>query len=479
MTNSDYKGYRNTYYTIVLLLFDTIAYFVSYIFAFFSESLINNIIGNQFYLSNIFYELFYIILLYMIFIVFIASQGLYSSRRPFWKESRYIALSITLFLLFSATASFLDTSKEFSRVLLFMMWFYLLFFVIFFRYLIKEKILAKGFFKNNVIIIGNHIDAAKIARNFEKERPLGFNIVGIVTINKYDKVTYRKYKILGELNNIYDILEKNNINVGVFLPSAITYNEISGLIGKLQLLLSQIVIVPDYKGVPFSNAEINQTLSTELSYLQIKNNLKSFLNRFIKRSIDLLLSLLMLPLLLVFVLIISISIKLTSKGGIFYTQERVGRYGKIIKILKFRSMYIDADDRLKKILQDKDKLEEWQTTHKLKNDPRITFVGRFLRKTSLDELPQIFNVIIGDMSLIGPRPVVPYELERYYKDYSSYYLMVRPGITGLWQVSGRSNTSYEFRVSKDTWYVLNWSLWLDIVILLKTPIVVLKQDGAY
>ena len=142
-------------------------------------------------------------------------------------------------------------------------------------------------------------------------------------------------------------------------------------------------------------------------------------------------------------------------------------------------MYIDADERLKNILKDKTKAKEWEKTHKLKDDPRITFIGKFLRKTSLDELPQIFNVLKGDMSLVGPRPVVEYELEKYYKDYSSYYLMVRPGITGLWQISGRSNTSYEFRVAKDTWYVLNWSLWLDIIIMLKTPIVVFRQEGAY
>ena len=173
-------------------------------------------------------------------------------------------------------------------------------------------------------------------------------------------------------------------------------------------------------------------------------------------------------------------IKATSHGPVFYFHKRVGRNGCIINVLKFRTMFSDADERLQKILaRDPEKRREWEVSFKIKDDPRITAIGKFLRKTSLDELPQIFNVITGDMSLIGPRPVVPYELETYYKDNAPYYLMVRPGITGLWQVSGRSNTGYDFRVATDIWYVLNWSVWLDIVILMKTIVVVLRRDGAY
>jgi len=143
-------------------------------------------------------------------------------------------------------------------------------------------------------------------------------------------------------------------------------------------------------------------------------------------------------------------------------------------------MYVDAEERLKEILKrDPEARKQWEEYRKLKNDPRITPVGKFLRKTSLDELPQIFNVLKGDMSLVGPRPVTREEIEQHYKDKAEFYFKVLPGITGLWQVSGRNDLSYEERVSLDAWYVRNWNLWLDMVILLKTLKVLIKKEGAY
>ncbi|HGU1342122.1 TPA: sugar transferase, partial [Escherichia coli] len=133
------------------------------------------------------------------------------------------------------------------------------------------------------------------------------------------------------------------------------------------------------------------------------------------------------------------------------------------------------EDLLSKDIQAK---QEWEATFKLKNDPRITKIGHFLRRTSLDELPQLFNVLKGEMSLVGPRPIITAELEKY-NDEVAYYLLSKPGMTGLWQVSGRSDVDYETRVYLDTWYVKNWSMWNDIAILFKTIGVVLKKDGAY
>lgn len=471
--------YRNTYYFILLLISDTLSYILSLSSVFFSIQVIEKYVEYNFAIENTVSSLILVFIFYVSFIILLGMQGLYSSRKPFWKEFRNISISVILFSLFLVSVFYFDKTGYISRLFILLIFIYLLLFTISFRFLIKNKILAKGFLRNNAIIIGNFNEVESKAIKFEKEKSLGFNIIGIITIDRSESRKFKNYDILGSINRINDILKTYNVNSCIFLPSALKYQGISSIINILQLQLYEIIIVPEYKGMPFSNAEIMQTLETELSYVQIKNNLKSLLNRFIKRTIDLILSITLLPFVLLVVLIIGVIIKITSKGPIFYTQKRIGRYGKIINILKFRSMYIDADERLKNILKDKTKAKEWEKTHKLKDDPRITFIGKFLRKTSLDELPQIFNVLKGDMSLVGPRPVVEYELEKYYKDYSSYYLMVRPGITGLWQISGRSNTSYEFRVAKDTWYVLNWSLWLDIIIMLKTPIVVFRQEGAY
>ena len=143
-------------------------------------------------------------------------------------------------------------------------------------------------------------------------------------------------------------------------------------------------------------------------------------------------------------------------------------------------MYRDAEERLAGLLErNPEAQKKWETHWKLDDDPRVTRIGKFLRTTSLDELPQIFNVLRGEMSLVGPRPVTQEEIDKYYKDRADLCFSVLPGITGLWQVSGRSNTSYEYRITLDSWYVRNWNLWLDIVILFKTLRIVIKREGAY
>ena len=179
-----------------------------------------------------------------------------------------------------------------------------------------------------------------------------------------------------------------------------------------------------------------------------------------------------------FFIAVPLLIKLTSKGPVFYRQRRLGRYGKEIRVWKFRSMFADADARLKKILaEDPAAAAEWKANFKLAHDPRITPLGNILRKTSIDELPQLFNVFAGDMSLVGPRPIVKDEVAYYGSSYR-LFSSVPPGVTGLWQASGRSDTDYARRVALDVHYVLNWSPWLDIWIIIKTAFSVLLMRGA-
>jgi Undecaprenyl-phosphate galactose phosphotransferase WbaP len=174
-----------------------------------------------------------------------------------------------------------------------------------------------------------------------------------------------------------------------------------------------------------------------------------------------------------------VAMKVTSPGPVFYGQRRIGQRGKRFTAWKFRSMVLNADQVLEEYLvKDPALFEEWTRDHKLRNDPRVTGVGRFLRKTSLDELPQLWNVFTGDMSLVGPRPIVDQEVARYGRNFG-LYTRVKGGITGLWQVSGRNNTTYEERVNLDSFYVRNWSVWLDFCILFRTIAVVLFGDGAY
>ena len=195
-----------------------------------------------------------------------------------------------------------------------------------------------------------------------------------------------------------------------------------------------------------------------------------------KRAFDILAALAGLIFFLPAFITIALIIKLTSKGPVLYAHPRLGRQGRIFKCLKFRTMAPDAAERLAALLvSDPQAAKEWRESQKLRHDPRVTAFGRFLRKSSLDELPQFWNVLVGDMSLVGPRPITRAELERYGKQ-RRYYLLVRPGITGLWQVSGRSNTNYERRIAFDRTYVENWSMADDIAIVLKTVPAVLSME---
>lgn len=198
-----------------------------------------------------------------------------------------------------------------------------------------------------------------------------------------------------------------------------------------------------------------------------------------KRLVDSLLSLLIGIVALPFLLVMPILIKLTSKGPILYKAKRLGKDGRTIYVWKFRSMYQDADQRLQSILDaDPTMKAEFERDFKLKNDPRVTPLGKFMRKTSIDELPQLFNVIRGEMALVGPRPIVEKEIAYYGADYEIFSLM-KPGITGLWQATGRSDTDYKLRVALDKFYVMNWNPWMDLWIVMRTILAVLKMKGSY
>ena len=209
------------------------------------------------------------------------------------------------------------------------------------------------------------------------------------------------------------------------------------------------------------------------------HRLKMYWNLAIKRLLDLSLVILGGLVILPLLLLIALAVKASSAGPVLYGHKRLGLNGKYFKAYKFRSMVMDADKKLESILNADPRLrEEWEASHKLRDDPRITKVGKLLRRTSFDEFPQLINILKGDMSLVGPRPVTDPELEKYGEN-ARRILTVKPGLTGLWQVSGRSDTDYVERVSYDLYYLQSWSVWLDFWILYRTPGVILKGKGAY
>ncbi|HIG1003669.1 TPA: undecaprenyl-phosphate galactose phosphotransferase WbaP [Klebsiella pneumoniae] len=239
-----------------------------------------------------------------------------------------------------------------------------------------------------------------------------------------------------------------------------------------------VSVIPTLRGMPLDSTDMSFIFSHEVMIFRVQQNLAKWSSRILKRLFDIVGSLTIIVLLSPALLFISLKVK-KDGGPAIYGHERIGKGGRSFKCLKFRSMVINSKEVLAELLEkDPAAKAEWDATFKLKNDPRVTKIGAFLRRTSLDELPQLFNVLKGEMSLVGPRPIITAELERYNEEVD-YYLLSKPGMTGLWQVSGRSDVDYETRVYLDAWYVKNWSMWNDIAILFKTIGVVLKKDGAY
>ncbi|HEX7003857.1 MAG TPA: undecaprenyl-phosphate galactose phosphotransferase WbaP [Trueperaceae bacterium] len=239
----------------------------------------------------------------------------------------------------------------------------------------------------------------------------------------------------------------------------------------------KVQFIPDLQGLPVLGVQAGSL--DNLLALEVRNELAVPLNRVVKRSIDIVASIALLAALSPLLLALSLAIRLDSPGPVLYNQRRIGRNGRPFRIWKFRSMVANADAALSDWLDKHPELRsEWQSNQKLLRDPRITRVGVFLRSTSLDELPQLINVVLGQMSLVGPRPIVDSEAIKYERTFDLYQ-MVRPGMTGHWQVSGRSDTGYGQRVELDSFYVRNWSVWLDIIILIRTIGVVLRRKGAY
>jgi len=265
----------------------------------------------------------------------------------------------------------------------------------------------------------------------------------------------------------------------IFIAShGVSMEKIDIILRRYSRFIKDIYVIPYMNNINFSQSQIIELFNIKTSVIKIENNLLKSENLFLKELFDKFLTLLILSPFFLLHVVISFLIKKDSSGGIFFKQDRIGRNKQIFKCYKYRTMLIDSDKILKEYLRkNPDEVKCYKEFHKYKNDPRITKIGRVLRKLSLDELPQIINILRGEMNLIGPRPYMPSEESELGRDLD-LITRVKPGISGLWQVSGRNNLSFEQRRVLDVWYIQNWSLWMDVVILFKTIKVVLLKTGA-
>lgn len=336
---------------------------------------------------------------------------------------------------------------------------------------ILRKLISEGFHNVNVLIVGAGRTGRIILEEIKRNPHWGFNVVGFLDDGK-DKDT-DDGAILGKISNFVATVRRKFVDeVIITIPYRTV--EVSELMKKIKKMRLGLRIVPENFEEPLPILNVDYLGITPLLTYKVRNRHPAEFA--LKRVFDFIFSLISLVLLLPLFLIIPILIKLNSSGSAFYIQKRVGFKGKHFNIYKFRSMVKDAD-RLKSKLFESNEVKDG-IMFKIRRDPRVTSLGRFLRRYSLDELPQLYNVLKGDLSLVGPRPPTPNEVDKYDHEHMQR-LSVRPGITGLSQVRGRSNLTFRNWVRWDLWYINKWSFWLDIRILFQTIPVVFRGNGAY
>lgn len=418
-------------------------------------------------------------------LIFLARHRHYSERKPFWTELgelfRVVAVLAVLDLALLAL-----TRWNASRLWWVLVWPLAALMLPMIRAAARAAMRRLGWWLRPTVVVGVGGNALEAVAALRSEPGMGFDVLGFV---QPDPALYpgpgamldvpRQAALpLWALSALASWARVPGVQFVLALEHGQNQLREDVLRRLVRWRAQDVSVIPAMRGVPLYGTDMSYFFSHEVALLKLRNNLRYWPARWLKRAFDVMAS---TALIAVFSpLLLWIAIHIRSDGGpAFFSHQRVGRTGREFRCLKFRTMCVDADKRLAELFATNPAVrDEWEREYKLRKDPRITPIGQFLRRTSLDELPQLLNVLRGDMSLVGPRPVIRAELARY-GDNVDYFLLVRPGMTGLWQVSGRSDVDYDTRVYLDTWYVKNWSLWYDIAILFKTVKVVFSRRGAY
>lgn len=434
--------------------------------------------GNSMVL-NIDYWYAYIITPLVFILVLLLNNG-YKIDTAYWEKIKIIFRSITIGIVLSIVLMYAGhILNNVSRLFVILSYGFILLYIILFRFILARGLIKLNVLSIPVLLVGAGKTAELVDMHFSNMPLAMYKIIGFVDDHPKSPILATKYECLGKFSDAEAVIKNYNIpNVLVCAPG-LEARKLVTLINKLQILVEKVIFVPELFGIPAANIQARGLMNEQTLILEVKNNLAQRRNRLFKRIFDIVATVCGGILILPILGIIAILIYLDSPGPIVFGHKRVGQGGKSFSCYKFRSMVPNAQEALEQYLKDNlAAREEWERDFKLKDDPRVTRIGKFLRKTSLDELPQLWNVLVGDMSLVGPRPIVRDEIVKY-GDYINDFYLVPPGITGVWQVSGRSDTTYEERVLMDSWYVHNWSVWIDIVYLLKTVLAVAKSKGAY
>lgn len=406
-----------------------------------------------------------------IWILIFFTQGLYRTKQPLRGLSEISAIvvaTLSSWAIYVVGLYFYrsESTMVLPRLILIYSLFLSFIYVIVTRqilHIIQRALYRVGIGVRQLILIGSNNSITNYINSQLKNKKHGYNIAKICSEDDL------------EINNIPAIFGKQKIDEVIVSTHNISDNKLLPLLEYCENHNIIYKMIPNIFEVHASHAHNMTFLGipvVELVYTPLQG-----WGRIIKRLVDIIGSLFALIILSPVMILTALLVKIESKGPVFYHHERIGQNGKHFYLLKFRSMNEDADDELKRILQTDPILKrEFQTDFKLKNDPRVTRVGKFIRKISLDEIPQFFNVLAGGMSLVGPRPIIDTEMEKY-GIYKNKRHIIRPGVTGMWQVSGRNDVAYDERIRLDSYYIENWSFWLDISIIFKTMFTIFKKNA--
>lgn len=467
---------RRIFAPLLFICFDYFAILLAEKMAFGLHDLYGLLMGTSYHVPDA-YLYFWIPL---VFIAFLAISQTYTKMQPILETVRQIFYAVLYALMTCILALyFMQASVLASRLYVVLFGALALFNVYVARYALLKFLKATNTFMKPVILIGAGKTAELVLQFFDGDLGYRYRVVGLLDDDPISEELPQKFLMLGKVSYAEEIIRDSGVQTVIITAPGMDSARLEKLVTKIQPLVRDILFVPDLMMLPLGHVGVEPFYTEKVFMLSIRNNLARRRNRLAKRIFDLAATvvggLLILPILLILAVLVGVD----NKGRIIFAHRRVGRKGKLFPCYKFQSMVPNAQERLEEYLaKNPEARKEWEESFKLTNDPRVTKLGAFLRKTSLDELPQLWNVLMGDMSLVGPRPIVTKEIERY-GDYIREYYMVPPGITGMWQVNGRSDTTYEERVAMDTWYVRNWSVWIDLVYLFKTVKTVFTGKGAY
>ncbi len=416
----------------------------------------------------------------VVYFLYLHLCELYIRKMQFWRtiagifKANLYAVSTDVFILYA-----IQTAATTSRLYMALLCLFAFSFIVLFRFILKNLFDKFHLFEEPVLLLGAGVTAQILLRHIKSDIGLSYQFIGFLEDNEPDAEVAAQLPHLGKFMDAAEVIRRTCVKKVLVMAPGLDRHQLQNIVYDIQPLVDRVAFIPDMGTMPLSNMEIESLIDGHVMMFSMRNNLRNKGNRLLKFVFDWCLTLVGTICISPILLLISVWIYKDSPGPIIFKHRRVGKNGKEFNCYKFRSMCVDADEKLKELLEKNPGARaEWEKDFKLKEDPRITQSGAFLRKTSLDELPQIFNVLKGEMSLVGPRPIIQAEVPRYGRFIEDYY-MVRPGITGMWQTSGRNDIDYEERVQMDTWYVRNWNIWFDVVLLWRTFSVVLRGKGAY